>query len=74
MSQLEFAPRFGAKDFTIGAHADHKTSDYFFPRVQSLEMRATPWERRLRPQYSWMQLGGYAAMLLVATSVSLAFI
>jgi hypothetical protein len=65
---------FGARGSIIGAHADHRTTDYFFPRVQSLELRDVPWERRLKPVRSYSQMATYAAVLALAVSVTFAFI
>jgi hypothetical protein len=59
---------------TIGAHADHRTTDFFFPRVQSLETRDLPWERRTGRIYSWFEIGGYTAALVGAGAVAVAMI
>jgi hypothetical protein len=42
----------GARSPIIGAHADHRTTDFFFPRTQSLQTRNLPWERRMKPLLS----------------------
>jgi hypothetical protein len=57
---------------TIGAHADHKTTDFFFPRVQSLETRDLPWEKRTTRLYSWFEIGVYTAAFISAGSVAVA--
>ncbi len=57
----------------IGAHWDHRRSDLVFARTQSLEVRAAPWDRRLRPLKSWSELGGYASVA-VAVMVTAAFL
>jgi hypothetical protein len=74
MSQMGFAPRIGAKDIIIGAHADHRTADYFFPRTQSLESRDLPWENRLKPVHSYGELAIYTAAVVIAASLALSFI
>jgi hypothetical protein len=58
----------------IGAHADHRTSDFFFPRVQSLESRDLPWEKRIGRMHSWLEIGTYAFALLSACVVTLVVI
>jgi len=55
----------------IGAHADHRTSDFFFPRMQSLETRDTPWERRIRPLIPWHQYAAYATALVLAGAIGM---
>jgi hypothetical protein len=55
----------------IGAHADHRTSDFFFPRVQSLETRDMPWENRIGRMHSWLEIGVYGFALLCAAVVTL---
>lgn len=56
----------------ICAHADHRRSDFIFPRQQSLVMRAAPWERRIRPMRSWSELSVYGFLLLLAATTLLA--
>jgi len=51
----------------IGAQADYKRSDFIFPRTQSLAFREMPWERRLKPQRSWGEIGTYAALACAGT-------
>ena len=58
----------------IGAHADHKTADFFFPRVQSLETRDLPWENRIKPMHSYGEFALYAAAFVGAASLALALI
>jgi hypothetical protein len=48
----------------IGAHADYCRDDYVFPRQQSLEMRETEWESRLKPMKPWVP--NFAANLAFA--------
>lgn len=50
----------------ICAHADHRRSDFIFPRTQSLTMRAAPWDNRIRPMRSWSQIATYGAILTLA--------
>lgn len=64
----------GRQRLTIGAHADHKTSDFFFPRVQSLETRDLPWENRSKRLYSYGELAFYAGACLLIASLTLSFI
>lgn len=54
----------------ICAHADHRRSDFIFPRTQSLTMRAAPWENRIRPMRSWGQIATYSAILFL-TAITL---
>ena len=56
----------------ICAHADHRRSDFIFPRQQSLVMRAAPWERRIRPLRSWSEIAIYGFLLFVAATTLLA--
>jgi len=73
MSQIGITRSFGARGIIIGAHADHRTTDFFFPRTQSLELREMPWERRIKPMRSYAQIATYAAVSVVALSMGLAF-
>ena len=74
MSQLGFAPRLGLKGIIIGAHADHKTSDFFFPRVQSLETRDLPWENRIKPIHSYGEIAAYTGAVILAASLAYSLI
>jgi hypothetical protein len=40
----------------IGAHADFRLDDYFFPRTQSLSLSKLRWESRIKPMHSWSGL------------------
>jgi hypothetical protein len=51
----------------ISAQADYKRSDFYFPRTQSLSFRDMPWERRLRPQRSWGEIGTFAVIACAGT-------
>ncbi len=53
----------------ISSHAEHRRSDFVFPRQQSLAMRDTPWGDRIKPLTSWSQIGTYGAVMLVATAL-----
>jgi hypothetical protein len=53
----------------IGAHADHKTTDFFFARVQSLDIRDLPWERRIPRMHSWLEIGVYGMALICGAAV-----
>jgi hypothetical protein len=64
MSAAGLARRPGA---LISAQADYKRSDFIFPRTQSLAFRDVPWERRLRPQRTWGEIGTYAALACAGT-------
>lgn len=57
----------------IGAHADHNRADFVFLRTQSLTLRDLPWEDRLRPMKSWVEIALYsgATMLGAVLLVSL---
>jgi hypothetical protein len=63
-----FAPRF------ISAHADHRRSDFVFPRTQSLGLRDAPWECRLKPMRTWSEIGAYGGVALAATVLMTALI
>jgi hypothetical protein len=58
----------------ISAHADHCRSDFVFPRTQSLNLRAAPWESRIKPMRTWSELGAYGITALAATALLTAFI
>ena len=45
----------------IGAHADFRHQDFFFPRTQSPGFRDAAWESRIRPMLSWSEILLYAA-------------
>jgi hypothetical protein len=55
--------------YTIGAHADFRREDFIFPRMQSRQMRETPWGTRARPMKSWSELAGMGLLLGVASFV-----
>ena len=68
MSSIGWA-RNGAGLHIVGAHADHKTSDFFFPRAQSLELRDLPWERRIKPPLIPVQRVALQALTVLAAAV-----
>lgn len=53
----------------IGAHADFRREDFVFPRMQSRQMRETPWGPRARPMRSWSELAGIGLLLGVASFI-----
>lgn len=53
--------------YTIGAHADFRREDFYFPRMQSRSMRETPWGERTRRMKSWSELAGLGALLGIAS-------
>jgi hypothetical protein len=56
----------------VGSQAEYRASDYFFPRTQSLAMRAIPWERRRKPIQPVDRYAVYALALIA--SVTLAYV
>jgi hypothetical protein len=58
----------------IGAHADHKTTDFFFSRVQSLETRDLPWENRIGRMHSWLEIGSYGCAFFCAAVAAIVMI
>ena len=71
MSTIGLAPERGAISVQprclIGSQAEYRASDYFFPRTQSPEMRALPWEKQPKPIQPWNSYAVYA-LALVATA------
>jgi hypothetical protein len=57
----------------ISAHADYRQQDFYFPRTQSLPMRAAKWESRIRPLHSWSEIALYSASIFVLFVVATAF-
>jgi hypothetical protein len=57
-----------AKPRIISAHADHRRTDFIFSRTQSVMLRETPWERRLKPMHSWSEICAYGAATFVAAT------
>jgi hypothetical protein len=55
--------------YTIGAHADFRREDFVFPRMQSRQMRETPWGARAKPMKSWSELAGMGLLLGMASFV-----
>jgi hypothetical protein len=54
----------------IGAHADYRLQDYYFPRTQSRAMNAVKWGSRIKPMLSWSEImlrGLLIALLSMAT-------
>ncbi|MBV9541233.1 MAG: hypothetical protein JO167_08175, partial [Alphaproteobacteria bacterium] len=47
---------------------------FVFNRTQSLNMRAMPWERRLKPLRSWSDIGAYAGSSVIAAITLLSVI
>jgi hypothetical protein len=57
MSAIGFSDiGFNEKARLIGAHADFRLNDYFFPRTQSRSLSKLGWESRIRPMHSWSEL------------------
>ncbi len=50
------------KSGLIGARAEFRRSDYYFPRTQSTAMRDLPWENRVKPIRSWNRVAAYTAV------------
>ncbi|HEX2590557.1 MAG TPA: hypothetical protein VHL34_03640 [Rhizomicrobium sp.] len=74
MSVVQLANKSGGgrtPNYSIGAHADYRPSDYLYARTQSLQMRDTPWESRIKPLPNWRNYGIQA--LTVAAAVALTF-
>jgi hypothetical protein len=57
----------------IGAHADHRQEDFFFPRTQSLPMRDAEWESRIKPMHSWSEIALYSAGIFALCAVAVSF-
>ncbi|MBS0470757.1 MAG: hypothetical protein JSR60_06775 [Proteobacteria bacterium] len=53
----------------ISAHADYRRSDFIFPRTQSSVLRDAPWERRLRPAYTWSEIGVYGVSAVTTAAL-----
>lgn len=53
----------------IGAHADYCREDFIFPRMQSREMRDTPWGDRAKPMRSWGEIAGIGLLFGLASCV-----
>lgn len=68
------SPSFARPTRIISAHADYRRSDFMFSRIQSRDMRATPWARRIRPMRSWSEIAGYSTALLIGTILVSAFV
>lgn len=68
MSSIGWAQN-GAGIQIVGAHADHKTSDFFFSRVQSLELRDTPWERRIKPPLIPVQRVALQVLVVLSAAI-----
>ncbi|MBV9044801.1 MAG: hypothetical protein JO348_01980 [Alphaproteobacteria bacterium] len=67
-------PGFKKRPQFISAKADYRRSDFVFNRTQSLNMRAMPWERRLKPLRSWSDIGAYAGSSVIAAITLLSVI
>jgi hypothetical protein len=50
------------KSGVIGARAEFRRSDYYFPRTQSSAMRDLPWADRTKPIRSWDRMAAFAAV------------
>jgi hypothetical protein len=61
-----------SKGFVIGAHADFRRDDFYFPRMQSQNFREARWESRIRPMLSWSEiiLYGVGGLLIVIVAIS----
>jgi hypothetical protein len=57
----------------IGAHADYRKEDFFFPRTQSLPMRDAEWESRIKPMHSWSEIALYSAGIFALCAVAVSF-
>jgi hypothetical protein len=55
--------------FAIGSHADYCREDFIFPRMQSREMRDTPWGDRSKPMRSWGEIAGIGVLVGLASCV-----
>jgi len=53
--------------FAIGAHADYSRDDFIFPRMQSREMRDTPWADRSKPMKTWSEIAGMGLLVGLAS-------
>jgi hypothetical protein len=58
----------------ISSHADHRRSDFVFPRTQSAASRNAPWQDRIKPMRSWGEIGAYGVAALAATALVTALI
>ncbi|HEY1709482.1 MAG TPA: hypothetical protein VGG10_14540 [Rhizomicrobium sp.] len=76
MSNVGFAPErhtlTNPSRCLIGSQAEYRASDYFFPRTQSLSMRAVPWERKPKPIQPVDRYALYA--LALVASLTLAYV
>jgi hypothetical protein len=61
------------RQILIGAHADYRQQDFFFPRTQSAPMRDAEWESRIRPMHSWGEIALYSMGLFALFAVGLSF-
>ena len=57
------------RTFAIGAHADYCREDFIFPRMQSRNMRETPWGVRAKPMRSWGEIAGIGLLFGLASCV-----
>ena len=57
----------------IGAHADYRQEDFFFPRTQSLPMRDAEWESRIKPMHSWSEIALYSVGIFALCAVAVSF-
>jgi hypothetical protein len=60
-----------SKSRIIGATAEFRRSDYYFPRTQSAAMRELPWAHRSQPIRSWDRVAGYAAVAVTIGALAL---
>jgi hypothetical protein len=65
---------FNARCPIVGAHADHRTTDFFFPRTQSLEIRNLPWERRIKPLIPVQRVALQAFVVLAAAVLTFSIV
>jgi hypothetical protein len=61
------------RPMVIGAHADYRKDDFFFPRTQSLPMRDAEWESRIRPMHSWSEIALYSVGIFALCAVAVSF-
>ena len=58
----------------VAFDSSYRLADFFFPRVQSLESRDLPWESRIKPMRSWLEIGLYGFVVATVGVATLAFV
>lgn len=56
---------FSDRTVLVGAHADFRLEDYFFPRTQSPSLSRLKWESRIKPMHSWGEFVVYGVETLL---------